>query len=111
MSDRAERPEDQVAATTTQRWTRSPALVAGSATGLLLAAVGLIAGRIDVALLALPLVAAVALSWDRRPAGDEQATVALSLADAGNSRVAYSLEITSPPQSRDDRPALQRARR
>jgi uncharacterized protein (DUF58 family) len=99
VNDRAARPEDQVAATTTQRWTRSPALVAGSATGLLLAAVGLIAGRIDIALLSLPLIAAVALSWDRRPASDEQATVTLSLADSGDSDVAYSLDITSPPRA------------
>ena len=101
MNDRAERPEDQVAATTTQRWTRSPALVAGSATGLLLAAIGLIAGRIDIALLSLPLVAAVALSWDRRPVTDEQATVTLSLADSGElRRVAYSLDITTPQRRR-----------
>jgi uncharacterized protein (DUF58 family) len=96
VSDRAERPEDKVVATTRQRWTRSPALVAGSAAGLLLAAVGLIAGRIDIALLALPLITSIALSWDRRPAGDEQAKVTLSLTDSGNSGVAYSLEITSP---------------
>ena len=64
-----------------------------------------------MALLALPLVAAVALSWDRRPAADEQATVTLSLADSGESEVAYSLDITTPPAGRDDRPALQRARR
>ncbi len=96
MNDRSERPEDQVAATTTQRWTRSPALVAGSTTGLLLAAIGLIAGRIDIALLSLPLVAAVALSWDRRPVTDEQASVTLSLADSGDSTVAYSLDITTP---------------
>jgi uncharacterized protein (DUF58 family) len=99
VSDRPSRPEDQVTATAAQRWTRSAALAAGSATALLLAAVGLIAGRIDVALLALPLVASVALSWDRRPAADEQATVTLSLADSGGSEVAYSLEIKSPPQA------------
>lgn len=96
MSDR---PQDQVAATTTQRWTRSAGLTAASASALLLAAIGLIAGRIDVALLALPLVAAIALSWDARPGRDEQATVTLSLTDAEESGVNYDLAITAPPQA------------
>jgi uncharacterized protein (DUF58 family) len=99
VNDPEARPQDQVAATTTQRWTRSAALAAGSTTGLLLAAIGLIAGRIDVALLALPLVAAVALSWDRRPGPDEQATVTLSLTDSAASGVTYKLDIATPPQA------------
>ena len=73
--------------------------MAGGATGLLLAAIGLIAGRIDIALLALPLVAAVALSWDRRPIAGQQATVTLSLTDSGDSEIAYSLDVAAPPQA------------
>lgn len=98
MSDRPAQPQEQVTATTTQRWTRSAGLAAGSATGVLLAAIGLIAGRIDVALLALPLVAAVALSWDARPAPDEQATVTLSLTDS-DAGVNYYLDIATPPRA------------
>ena len=97
MNDSSSRREDQVTETTRQRWTRSPGLIAGAATALVLAGVGLIASRVDIALLALPLVVAVALSWDRRPVDDEQATVTLSLADSGGPEVGYSLDI-SPPE-------------
>lgn len=97
MSEPPDPPPDQVVATTPQRWTRSSALIAGSATGLLLAAIGLIAGRIDIALLALPLIAAVAHSWDRQPRAGEQATATLSLSDAGADGVAYRLELAPPP--------------
>ncbi|HTU86254.1 MAG TPA: DUF58 domain-containing protein [Solirubrobacteraceae bacterium] len=95
MTDSASNP-DRITATTTQRWMRSPGLVAGAATGLLLAAIGLIASRIDLALLSLPLVAAVAVSWDRRPAAEDRATVTLSLADSGDSEIGYSLDIRAP---------------
>jgi uncharacterized protein (DUF58 family) len=88
---------DQITATTTERWIRSPGAVGGAAAALLIAAVGLIVARIDIALLSLPLVAAVALSWDRRPAADDQATVTLSLADSGDSEIGFSLDI-KPPQ-------------
>ena len=98
MSDRSQRPEDRVAATSTQRWSRSSGLAAGSATGLLLAAIGLIAGRIDVTLLALPLVAALALAWDRRPTDGDQATLTLSLADSDEAGVSYRLELATPPR-------------
>jgi uncharacterized protein (DUF58 family) len=97
VNDPPSRRADQVTETTRQRWTRSPGLIAGAAAALVLAGVGLIASRVDIALLALPLVAAVALSWDRRPVADEQASVTLSLADSGGPEVAYSLDIT-PPQ-------------
>lgn len=98
MSDASGRPEDRVAAVTSQRWRRSAGLAAGSATGLLLAAIGLIAGRIDVALLALPLVAAVALAWDRRPTDGERASVALALSDVDEG-VAYRLDIAPPART------------
>lgn len=96
MSGSSVRRQDQVVATTTPRWTHSVALAAGGATGLLVAAIGLIAGRLDVALLAVGLVAAVTRSWDRRFAGDEQARVTLSLNDSG-SGVEYELEVSTSP--------------
>ena len=98
MSDRPTHPQDQVAATTTQSWTRSTGLVAGSVCAVLLAAIGLIASRMDVALLSLPLVAALALGWDARPARDEQATVRLSLTDS-DAGVEYDLDIRTPPHA------------
>ncbi|HEX3617264.1 MAG TPA: DUF58 domain-containing protein [Solirubrobacteraceae bacterium] len=99
MSDRSARAQDQVVATTTERWTRSSGLAAGSVTALLLAAIGLIAGRIDIALLPLPLVAAITLGWDRRPAPDERATVTLSLTDTDSAAVNYDLAIATPPRA------------
>jgi uncharacterized protein (DUF58 family) len=97
VNEPSPRPQDQVVALTTQRWTRSAALSAGSTIGVLLATIGLIAGRIDVALLSLPLIVAVALSWDRRPVSDEPATVTLTLSDADAAGVAYRLDIATPP--------------
>ena len=98
MSDERPPAQDQVAATTTQGWTRSAGLVAGTASAVLLAAIGLIAGRLDVALLSLPLVAAIALSWDGRPARDEQAVVRLSLTDS-DAGVESDLDISTPARS------------
>ncbi|MGH2861937.1 MAG: DUF58 domain-containing protein [Solirubrobacteraceae bacterium] len=95
MSGSSIRRQDKATATTTPNWTHSAGLAAGGATGLLVAAIGLIAGRVDVALLAVGLVTAVTLSWDRRPAGNEQAIVTLSLSDS-DSGVAYDLEISTP---------------
>ncbi|MDE3133561.1 MAG: DUF58 domain-containing protein, partial [Acidobacteriota bacterium] len=92
-------PRHEVSATTTQRWTRSPALAAGAAGALVLASIGLLAGRVDVALLSLPLVAAIALSWDRLPAGHEQATLSIALIDGGDSEVAYRLGVQPPLQA------------
>lgn len=42
---------------------------------------------------------AVALSWDQLPRPDEHVTVTLSLADPGESEVAYSLDVRSPPEA------------
>jgi uncharacterized protein (DUF58 family) len=99
VTDPSAQPQHQVSATTTQGWTRSPGLAAGAATSLILAAIGLIAGRIDVALLSLPLVAAIALSWDRLPGSDQQATVTISLTGSGRSEIAYRLDVQAPQQA------------
>ncbi len=97
MSDPPTQQQDTVAAITTPRWTSSPGLVAGVGVALLLAAIGLIAGRVDVALLALPLIAAVALGWDRRPAVGASAGARLALHDSGGAAIAYTLELAAPP--------------
>lgn len=97
MSEQPSSLQGPLSATTTQRWERSPALLAGAATALILAAVALITARIDMALLALPLVISVALSWDRLPPAGGQATVTLTLSDTHESAVAYSLAIDPPP--------------
>jgi uncharacterized protein (DUF58 family) len=94
-----EQSQRRVIATAPQRWVRSPALAAGATTAIAIAAVGLITARIDIAVLALPLVIAVALGWDRLPAGEEEATVTLALSDSGDSGVSYTLELAAPPQA------------
>ena len=99
VTDTSAQTRHRVSATTIQRWTLSPGLAAGAVTALVLASIGLIAGRIDLALLSLPLVVAVALSWDQLPRPDEHVTVTLSLADPGESEVAYSLDVRSPPEA------------
>ncbi len=99
MTDTAAKPRHQVSATTIQRWTLSPGLAAGAVAALVLASIALIAGRIDVALLSLPLVVAAALSWDRRPADGDQATVTLSLHDSDDEGVAYRLDVVAPPRT------------
>ncbi len=99
MSEASTSAQDPVSATTSQRWVRSPALLAGAATALVLAAIGLIAGRIDITLLSLPLVAAVALSWDRLPETGAKARVTLSLAEAGDAELEYRLAIAPPPRA------------
>jgi uncharacterized protein (DUF58 family) len=96
VSDSPGQRQDQVAATMCPRWVQSAGLAAGGATGLLVAAIGLIAGRIDVTLLAVAIVAAVTLSWDRGPANDEQTTFILSVTDS-DSGVEYDLEVDAPP--------------
>jgi uncharacterized protein (DUF58 family) len=99
VTDSSAQPQHQVSATTSQSWARSPGLAAGAATALVVAAIGLIAGRIDVALLSLPLVAAIALSWDRLPGAQQQATVTISLTASGRSEVAYRLDVEAPQEA------------
>jgi uncharacterized protein (DUF58 family) len=77
-------------------WARSPGLTAGAAVALVVAACGLIASRVDIALLALPLVVAVGMSWERRPSSTEAATARLVLAEPGAAEIDYALSIRPP---------------
>jgi uncharacterized protein (DUF58 family) len=86
-----------ITATTTLRWTSSPGLGAGVAVALVLAAIGLIAARADIALLALPLVIALAVSRERRPLPNEPATAHLTLADSQGFEARYHLDFRLPP--------------
>ncbi len=96
MSGAPDRLQDPRSVRATLRWARSPAAAAGAATGLLLAAIGLIAGRADVALLALPLIAAAALSADRRPGPGAESVATLSVTADGGGEAAYSLTLDLP---------------
>ncbi|MGC9221066.1 MAG: DUF58 domain-containing protein [Solirubrobacteraceae bacterium] len=81
-------------------WNVFEGLTAGAATVVIIVAAGLIAGRMDVVLLALPLVAAVVLQWERRPdpAATTEARVTLEeLSQTGDAaEVSYVISIDSP---------------
>ncbi len=85
-----------VTATTVPAWTRSAGLTAGGTAAVVLAAAGLLLARIDLALLALPLVAAVAWMWERRPDRAQAATATLTLAEPSGTEVEFTLAIRAP---------------
>lgn len=88
---------DRFAQTEFPSWTLSAGQLAGGVAALIIAAAGLVTSRVDVALLALPLVAAVAVSWERRPLSGEAATVSLVLREPSGAEIGYALEIAPPP--------------
>jgi uncharacterized protein (DUF58 family) len=77
-------------------WKGSTGLIAGATVAVVLAAAALVFARIDLALLALPLVAALALSRERRPDQTEAATATLLLTDSGGAEMDFSLTIDAP---------------
>jgi uncharacterized protein (DUF58 family) len=77
-------------------WTRSVGLTAGGIVAVVLAAAGLLLARIDLALLALPLVAALAGSWESRPDRTDAATATLALAESGGTEIDFTLAIEAP---------------
>jgi uncharacterized protein (DUF58 family) len=77
-------------------WTDSPGLIAGAVAALVLAAAGLLLGRIDFALLALPLIVALARSRERRPARSEVATATLTLVESDDTKVDFIFTIEAP---------------
>lgn len=81
---------------TVPSWARADGLAAGAVVALVLAAVGLISSRMDIALFALPLVAAVGLSWERRPASTTATTACLVLTDPRGDELDYTFELTPP---------------
>ena len=87
-------------ATAVPSWTRSAGLLAGGMVAVIIAAAGLALSRIDLVLLALPLVAAVVLSWERRPASTQVATATLSLAESFGAEIDFSLAIQPRRESR-----------
>jgi len=85
-----------VTETAVPRWTRSTGLMAGTTVAVVLAAVGLVLARVDLALLALPLVAALALSRESRPDQTEAATATLVLNESSGAEMDFSLTIDAP---------------
>jgi uncharacterized protein (DUF58 family) len=85
-----------VTATSRPSWARSAGLTVGGATAVVLAAAGLLLSRIDLALLAVPLVAAVAWAWEAAPDRAQTATATLTLAEPSGSEVDFTFSIAAP---------------
>ncbi len=98
MSATAAAPQHERSESSAPRWSHSPAVIAGAATALLLGALGLIVGRVDVALLCLPLVASLALSLRRLPRPGARSGVRLTQRVGGPARVDCTLSIQAPAQ-------------
>lgn len=61
-------------------WTLSGAIPAAAVVAVVFSAAGLVFSRVDIVLIALPLIACVALAWERRPQADAASSFA---ADVG----------------------------
>jgi uncharacterized protein (DUF58 family) len=85
-----------VTTTAVPRWTASIGLTAGGIVAIVLAAAGLLLARVDLALFALPLFAALAWSRERRPNRDEAATATLTLAESGGEEMDFAVTIDAP---------------
>jgi uncharacterized protein (DUF58 family) len=85
-----------VTVTAVPSWTRSAGLTAGGIVAVVLGATGLLLSRVDLALLALPLVVSLAWSWERRPDRTDAATATLALAKSGGTEVDFTLTMKAP---------------
>nr|MDA8291378.1 DUF58 domain-containing protein [Actinomycetota bacterium] len=77
-------------------WPRATGLSAGAVVAVILAAVGVLASRVDVALLAVPLVAAVGLSGSRRISPVETGSASLELGEPRGEEIGYTLTLLPP---------------
>lgn len=77
-------------------WTRAAGHAAGAAVAIVVAAVGLATSRIDVALLALPLVVAVGLSVELRPPAGGVARAEIVVKEPVGSEMGYVVSIVPP---------------
>jgi uncharacterized protein (DUF58 family) len=71
----ADQPISEAGAATVPRWALSAGLTGGVLCGVLLAAAGLLFARVDLVLLAVPLIASAAWAWDKRPAASAAVTL------------------------------------
>ncbi len=82
-------------------WRASTALQLAVAVGLVIATVGTLASRVDMVLLALPLLLSAAISLDQRPAEDSSSRLQIDVAQRahadGTSEFAYDVALEAPP--------------
>lgn len=81
-------------------WRMTAAMQLAVALGLVIATIGTLTSRVDVVLIALPLLASAAIGFDRRPPGDARSTlrvdVARRLAEDDTSVFTYRVAIEAP---------------
>lgn len=80
-------------------WFRSPGLAFAAAIAITLIGLGLILARIDIALLGLPLVAAVSLSAARQPDSDRDTSAEIVVHDSGGNEISYDAAINPPART------------
>jgi uncharacterized protein (DUF58 family) len=86
-------------ATARPAWTRSPAARLGAVVAIVVIGLGLILGRIDIALLGLPIAIAIAVSLARRPSQQAPATATISVGDSARGEIDYTITITPPART------------
>lgn len=80
-------------------WSANGALAIGVALAVLLAAAGLLLSRADVALIALPLLIASAVAWDRRPRDVSSVNARIELTPTRDgSAIDYRCSLETPRQ-------------
>ena len=85
-----------ISRTSVPTWTRSAGLTAGGIVAIVLATGGLLLGRIDLALLALPLIVALAWTRQRRPATGAVSEATLTLREPRDNEIEFTLAFDGP---------------
>lgn len=89
-----------VDATDHPAWRMTAAMPMALILGLVIAAIGTLTSRVDVVLIALPLLACAAIGFDRRPRAGAHSTLRIDVArhagEDDTSAFAYSVAIESP---------------
>ena len=94
---RATPPARQTAITAQPVWARATSCYAGVAVGVVLATAGLLLARVDLALLALPLILAAAWTLDRRPDPTQRSSIAVELTRRpGGTGASYVIALNAP---------------
>ncbi len=93
-------PAPAVDATVRPTWRMTATIEVAMVVGLLIAVVGTLTSRVDVVLIALPLLASAAIGFDRRPAAGVRSTVRVHVAripsEDGTSEFEYSVSMDAP---------------
>lgn len=82
--------------TTVPVWTQSAGRGAGAVVVLVLAVAGLLLSRIDLALLAVPLLVALVWARERRPDPAEPVNATLTLTQAGPTEIGFTCTVAAP---------------